>query len=85
MKITLYTKPGCQPCRATKRWLDNREVPYESKDVTLDPADIAAVKELGYEGVPVVVVNNGDNETEIHWTGFHPDNLKKYTINETSK
>ena len=77
--VTLYTKPGCQPCKATKRWLDKNDVEYTTKDVSLDPADIAAVKELGYEGVPVVIVSTGDPEVEIHWQGFHPDNLKKYT------
>ncbi|MDF9748669.1 glutaredoxin domain-containing protein [Arthrobacter sp. ES3-54] len=77
--VTLYTSPGCQPCRATKRWLDKNDVTYTVKDVTEDPADLAAVKELGYIAAPVVIVSTGDPETEIHWQGFHPDNLKKYT------
>ena len=77
--VTLYTKPNCQPCKATKRWLDKNDVVYTVKDVTQDPADLAAVKELGYDGVPVTIVHLGDNETELHWHGFHPDNLKKYT------
>ena len=80
MTITLYTKPGCQPCRATKRWLDNRSVDYQTVDVTTSPADLAAIKALGYEGVPVVIVSNGDAETDLHWNGFHPDNLSKYTL-----
>ena len=77
--VTLYTSPGCQPCRATKRWLDKNDVVYTVKDVTEDPADLAAVKELGYKAAPVVIVSTGDPETEIHWQGFHPDNLAKYT------
>jgi glutaredoxin-like protein NrdH len=77
--VTLYTKPNCQPCKATKRWLDKKGVAYAVKDVTLDPADLAAVKELGYDGVPVTIVSTGDPETELHWYGFHPGNLAKYT------
>lgn len=77
--ITLYTSPGCQPCKATKRWLDKHDVEYTIKDVTEDPADLAAVKELGYNAAPVIIVSTGDPEVEIHWQGFHPDNLKKYT------
>ena len=77
--VTLYTKPNCQPCKATKRWLDKNDVVYTVKDVTEDPADLAAVKELGYDGVPVTIVSTGDPETDIMWHGFHPDNLKKYT------
>ena len=78
MTITVYTKPGCQPCRATKRWLDKRGIEYSTVDVTTSPADLAAIKELGYEGVPVTVVSSGDPETDLHWHGFQPDNLRKY-------
>lgn len=78
MTITVYTKPNCQPCRATKRWLDNRSVDYQTVDVTTSPDDLAAIKSLGYEGVPVVIVSSGDAETDLHWHGFHPDNLAKY-------
>ena len=76
--ITVYTKPNCQPCKATKRWLDNRGIEYSSVDVTTSPADLEAIKALGYEGVPVTVVSNDDPETDLHWHGFHPDNLAKY-------
>lgn len=82
--VTLYSKPNCQPCRATKRWLDKNGVFYTEKDVTQDPMDAAAVRELGYTGVPVLLVSTGDPETEIHWQGFHPDNLKKY-VHTTQK
>ena len=78
--ITVYSKPGCQPCKATKRWLDKRGIAYSEVDVTTSPADLESVKALGYEGVPVVIVSNGDAETDLHWGGFHPDNLAKYTL-----
>jgi glutaredoxin-like protein NrdH len=78
--ITVYTKPGCQPCKATKRWLDKKGVDHATVDVTENPDDLAAVKALGYEGVPVVIVSNGDAETDIHWNGFHPDNLARYAL-----
>lgn len=84
MTITVYTKPNCQPCRATKRWLDKRGIEYSTIDVTTSPADLAAVKALGYEGVPVVIVSNGDPETDLHWHGFHPDNLTKYTTTKAA-
>jgi len=80
--ITLYSKPGCQPCRATKRWLDNRSVDYQTVDVSTSPDDLAAIKALGYEGVPVVIVSGRTPETDLHWQGFHPDNLSKYTLTE---
>jgi glutaredoxin-like protein NrdH len=76
--VTVYTSPGCQPCRATKRWLDKNGVTYREVDVTKSPDDLAAIKELGYNTAPVVIVSTGDPELELHWQGFHPDNLKKY-------
>ena len=76
--ITVYTKPNCQPCRATKRWLDKRGIEYRTVDVTTSPDDLAAIKALDYEGVPVTIVSKGDPETDIHWHGFHPEYLTKY-------
>ena len=49
-------------------------------DVTTSPDDLAAIKALGYEGVPVVIVSGATPETDLHWHGFHPDNLSKYTL-----
>ena len=83
MTITVYTKPNCQPCRATKRWLDKHGVEYSTVDVTTSPADLEAIKALGYEGVPVVIVSGRTPELDLHWHGFHPDNLTKYTAAAT--
>ena len=82
--ITVYTKPSCQPCMATKRWLDKRGIEYQTADVTTSPGDLEAIKALGYEGVPVVIVSNGDAETDLHWHGFHPGNLTKYTATKAA-
>jgi len=82
--ITVYTQPGCQPCRATKRWLDKRDITYTPVDVTESPADLEAIKALGYNSVPVIIVSNGDPETDLHWHGFHPDNLTKYTLQKAA-
>lgn len=78
--ITLYTKPGCQPCLRIKGWWKARDIDYREIDVTQSPDDLAALKSLGYEGVPVVIVSTGDPETDIHWHGLHVDNLIKYTL-----
>lgn len=78
--ITVYTQPGCQPCKATKRWLDARGVTYTTVDVTESPADLEAIKALGYNSVPVVIVSNGDPETDLHWSGLVVANLEKYTL-----
>lgn len=82
--ITVYTSPGCQPCKATKRWLDARGVDYQTVDVSQSPDDLAAIKALGYVAAPVVIVSSGDPETDIHWQGLVVANLTKYTLEKAA-
>ena len=73
MKVKLYTKPGCGPCRATKHALESRGIPFDAIDVMADDADLEAVKGLGYLTVPVVLVTErGQVE---HWGGFQIDRI----------
>ncbi|WP_144795717.1 glutaredoxin family protein [Microbacterium paludicola] len=74
MKVTVYTKDGCQPCRATMRWLNERAIPFEEK-YTGDPANLAEAKAFGYLGAPVVVFVPAPGESVSHWYGFRPDML----------
>lgn len=68
--LTVYTKPQCVQCTATKRALDSAGIDYELKDVSEDGDALLTIKELGYLQVPVVVTALGD-----HWSGFRPDNI----------
>lgn len=70
MKVTVFTKPNCEPCKATKKWLEQKGVPFVAKDVTQDEEALAEMKRLGYQGVPVVIVDANTN-----WYGFRPDML----------
>lgn len=70
MAVVVYTKPRCPQCDATKRKLDRSRVPYDSVDVTADPAARETVLKLGYTALPVVVGDDGS-----HWSGFRPDKL----------
>lgn len=65
--VTLYSQPGCQPCRMTARALDARGVDYQVRDVRQDPEALAEVEALGYQSLPVVVAG------DTHWYGFRPD------------
>jgi glutaredoxin-like protein NrdH len=78
--VTVYSKPRCVQCDATKRWLDKRDIPYSLVDITESPADAEAIKDLGFQQAPVVIVSTGDPETDLMWSGFDVNNLKKYTI-----
>jgi glutaredoxin-like protein NrdH len=76
--IRLYSKPRCVQCTATKRWLDKRGIEYQTVDVSQSPDDLAAIKALGYMSAPVVIISNGDPETDIHWAGFDVNHLARY-------
>ena len=77
--ITVYSKPQCVQCDATKRWLDKKSIPYTLIDITESPEDAEAIKALGFQQAPVIVSSTGDPETDIMWSGHHPQNLDKYT------
>jgi glutaredoxin-like protein NrdH len=73
--VTVFTKPGCPPCDATKSKLDKHGVEYKVRDVTTDPEAKARVQELGYLGTPVVECG------DVHWQGFSPDKCKQLADN----
>ena len=82
--ITVYTQIHCQPCKATKRWLDKRDIPYTEVDISTSPDDAKAIIALGFKEAPVIIVSTGDPETDIMWSSFHPDNLTQYTHSTTA-
>lgn len=69
--ITLYSKPACVQCTATKKALDKTDISYNVIDISQDNDVRDLVLELGYTSVPVVV--SGDK----HWSGFRPDLLSQ--------
>ena len=66
--ITVYSKPACVQCTATKRKLDLMGIPYREVDLTVDPEAMARVTGWGYRGAPVVEVG-----PDHHWSGNRPD------------
>lgn len=71
MDITVYSKPLCVQCDATKRALSKAGLAYDDVDLTKDADALAKVKGLGYIQAPVVIVND-----QHHWAGFRPDKIK---------
>ena len=65
----LYSKPGCQQCKATARWLDANGVEYDYRDASESAQFEGEVRALGYSQLPVVVTGRD------HWYGFRPDRL----------
>lgn len=67
MAVTVYSKPDCVQCEATKRALTEKQIPFDLVDLTADEKSFAFVMELGYRQAPVVVAD------DKHWAGFRPD------------
>ena len=77
MSITLYTKPNCVQCNATKRALDKQGLDYETIDLTEDVNALDRIKDMGFQQAPVVFA--GDEA----WSGFRPDKIKAIAAEAT--
>ena len=66
---TVYTKPACVQCDATKRLMDSLGINYETVDITKDEAAYTKIVDMGYQSVPVVITDHGA------WAGFQPDKI----------
>ena len=70
-KVTLYSKPDCGPCATAKRLMNRKGIDYTIIDVTKDEGAFKYIKSLGYQAVPVTVV---DTTTQpVHWHGANPN------------
>lgn len=75
MSVTVYTKPDCRQCDATKRWLDERGIDYKVEDA-MDEGNLLAIKSLGLAAAPVVIVSDGEDlANDVYWAGFQPERL----------
>lgn len=70
MAITVYSKPACVQCTATKKALDKVGLEYDLVDISLDDEARDYVMALGYLQAPVVEVNGE------HWSGFRPERIR---------
>ena len=64
--ITVYSKPNCVQCTATKKDLEKKGLAFDEVDITKDHDALMFVLGLGHQSAPVVVV--GDDS----WGGFQP-------------
>ncbi|MET3172899.1 UNVERIFIED_ORG: glutaredoxin-like protein NrdH [Arthrobacter sp. UYCu721] len=71
--VTVYSKPACVQCNATKRALDKKGFTYREVDLTESAEALEYVtEELGYSMAPIVVVDENN-----HWSGFRPDRIEE--------
>lgn len=70
VQVTIYTKPRCFKCDATKRLLDQLGIRYTAVDITEAPVVLEALKAQGFAEAPVI-----DTGTDL-WSGFRPERLR---------
>lgn len=74
MGVVLFTKPGCQPCKATKRVLDAKGISFEEFDISTNAEARDKVISMGFKSAPVVMT-----ETDA-WSGFNPGKLAEIAV-----
>lgn len=70
--VTVYSKPNCSQCNFTKRFLNDKNVTFQVKDITESDEALNEVKALGFQSLPVVVADGQEP-----FNGFRPDKLQK--------
>lgn len=75
MDVTIYSKPNCPQCDATKRKFTKEGVAFREVDVTEDRRAFMRVRdEWGYQRVPVIEVRG--EGFDVRWDGFRPERMK---------
>lgn len=67
--VIVYTAPGCQGCKLTKRRLDTHGIPYTEEPISAAVVDEAKAT-LGQK-LTAPIVRAG----EQLWAGFRPDRI----------
>ncbi len=81
MRVTIYTKPNCVQCAATKRTCDRLGVPSDLVDVSVDETARQRLAALGYQSLPVVICQS----PAAQWSGFRPDRITALAVIIASK
>ena len=71
MTVTVFTKPHCPQCDATKRQLTKQGEPFETVDLTQNPSTLEQLQAAGFQQAPVVITP--DNA----WTVYRPDLIRE--------
>jgi len=74
-EVTVYTREGCGPCRATKAYLGKYGIRYNEVDGTNNSLVVDALIEQGHREFPVIEYNVIGYESGS-WSGHRADNLE---------
>jgi glutaredoxin-like protein NrdH len=69
--ITVYTKPSCVQCDATKRLMDRLSIKYDTVDISENQEAFDMLIAKGFKAAPVVITDSDA------WAGFQPDKISE--------
>lgn len=69
--VTVYVKPSCVQCDATKRMMNKLNIEYQTVDIYENPDALPMLLEKGFQSAPVVMTDDDA------WSGFQPDKINK--------
>ncbi|MDF7640143.1 glutaredoxin-like protein NrdH [Bifidobacterium sp. ESL0784] len=75
MTVTVFTKPRCPQCEATKRQLTRANIAFETVDLTENPSTLEQLTQAGFRQAPVVIT------PDASWSGYRPDLIKQLAVN----
>ena len=79
MKVTVYSRPGCKYCAATKKLLDDNNINYTDYNIWEEGNERAkdhVIEIMGREAVPLIDIE--DNKGKIHHIkGFDEEQLRE--------
>ncbi|HLP76900.1 MAG TPA: glutaredoxin family protein [Candidatus Paceibacterota bacterium] len=82
-RIRLFIKPYCGWCHKAMRWLDDRDIEYETLDVIADDAAFEEMMRLSdQELAPVIDVDGeiladfGPDQLEVFWNKLEKKNAR---------
>lgn len=70
--IIVYSKPNCMQCQFTKKYLENKGIPFKEKDIDQDVEAVDEVKKMGFSSLPVVIAEGIEA-----FNGFRPEMLNR--------
>lgn len=73
-QIIVYTQNGCRPCESLKEFLTRSGIPFEARNISVNPDYKEEVLKLNVMTTPVVVIKDGDKQQVL--TGFNPETAK---------
>lgn len=69
MTVTVYMKPACGACVATKNTLKNKGITFEVKNLMEEPEALDRFIGMGLQAAPIVEAG------EEVWSGFREDRI----------